>query len=131
MRRALLLFAALIACFAGPARSQQSGDFAAVAANNEGNLQVRWGRTEAEAKQRAAEACRSVSRTCSSDPAHTNQLDDVFAFMCCNKPHFSCGSPPHESRGMATREARQLMTSRGYSDCTVRAFFSARTGKRQ
>jgi hypothetical protein len=129
--RAVGLIAVLMALgLVRPAWSQDKV-YAALNANNEGNLQVRWGATEAEAKERAAEACRQVSKTCSSDPASTNVLDDVFVYYCCTAPVFSCASPPHETRERAIEEAKTMMSTRGYQSCTPRAYYSARTGAKQ
>jgi hypothetical protein len=131
MRIAVIVATICAFALCGPAVAQSAGDFAAAAANNEGNLQVRWGKTAQEAKAKAAEACAKVSKTCASDPASTNILDDYFAWICCYRPHFSCASPSHETRDKATEEAMNMMSGRGYSDCSVRSFFSARTGKQQ
>ena len=67
MRPVAMVVALTALAFVAPASSQDSKVYAALNANNEGNLQVRWGATAAEAKQRAAEACREVSKTCSND----------------------------------------------------------------
>ena len=130
MRRIVL--AMLVACVPLAGASGQDGTgYAAVAANKEGNLLVRWGKTEQEAKQKAAAACKNISSTCANDPASTNQLEDVFAYVCCNKPQYSCGNSPHETREKAVKEVRDMMASHGYSECVVRAYFSAKTGKKQ
>lgn len=131
MRPVAMVVALIALAFAAPAASQDSKVYAALNANNEGNLQVRWGATATEAKQRAAEACRDVSKTCSNDPASTNELDDVFVYYCCTAPAFSCATPSHESRERAVEEARAMMSTRGYSACTPRAYYSARTGAKQ
>jgi hypothetical protein len=130
MLRLTLPIVALCLCLAAPAWSQEKGDYAAVAANAEGSLLVRWGKTKEEARQRASRACENSSRTCTSDPASTNDLDDVFAYLCCTKPRFSCVSPPHENRAAAEKAARELAAKLKMSDCKVRAYFSARNGKK-
>ena len=117
MRPVAMVVALTALAFVAPASSQDSKVYAALNANNEGNLQVRWGATAAEAKQRAAEACREVSKTCSN--------------YCCTAPAFSCATPSHESRERAVEEARAMMSTRGYSACTPRAYYSARTGAKQ
>jgi hypothetical protein len=66
-----------------------------------------------------------------NDPASTNELDDVFVYYCCTAPAFSCATPSHESRERAVEEARAMMSGRGYSACTPRAYYSARTGAKQ
>ena len=131
MRPVAMVVALTALAFVAPASSQDTKVYAALNANNEGNLQVRWGATAAEAKQRAAEACRDVSKTCSNDPASTNELDDVFVYYCCTAPAYSCATPSHESRERAVEEARAMMSTRGYSACTPRAYYSARTGAKQ
>src|ERR1044072_3247437 len=100
--RPVAMVAALIAlAFAAPAGSQDSKVYAALNANNEGNLQVRWGATAAEAKQRAAEACREVSKPSPNDPPSTNEVDVFFVYSCCAAPAVSCAPPSHESRERA------------------------------
>ena len=43
-----------------------------------------WGATEEEARQRAVEACKRLSKTCANGPASTNDMKEVFAVMCCS-----------------------------------------------
>ena len=43
-----------------------------------------WGATEDEARQRAVEACKRLSKTCANGPAVTDDLKEVFAVMCCD-----------------------------------------------
>jgi len=93
-------------------------------------LQVRWGATEAEAKQRAVEACRQVSNTCAGAGV-TNRLDDVFVYYCCTEPRFGCATPPHATRERALQTVKKQMSSAGFSSCTVHAYYSARTGEKQ
>ena len=128
MRRVGMIAGLMALACVGPAASQDAKIYAALNANYEGNLQVRWGATAAEAKQRATEACRQVSQTCASDPAFTNMLDDVFIHYCCTAPGFSCASPAHELRERALEEAQSMMAARGYFACTPRGYYSARTG---
>jgi hypothetical protein len=130
MRRIGIVAGLIALACVGPASSQDGKIYAALNANYEGNLQVRWGATAIEAKQRATDACKQVSQTCASDPAFTNVLDDVFIYYCCTAPGLSCAAPPHESRERALEEAQSMMAARGYSACAPRAFYSARTGGR-
>ena len=129
MVRILGVIAAFAVTFLVSADAQEGSGFAAVAANNEGNLLVRWGKTEAEAKERAMRACANSSRTC-ADPASTAELDDVFVYYCCTSPRFSCAVPSHETREKAIEVGQGLMKQKGYSNCNARAFYSARNGKR-
>jgi len=130
MMKALGMIAALVVAFAISASAQEDMKFAAVAANNEGNLLVRWGKTEAEAIERASRACANSSNSCAKEPATTPELDDVFAYYCCTSPKLSCMVPSHETREKAVEVAQRLMKEKGYSSCRARAYYSARTGKR-
>jgi hypothetical protein len=130
MRGIVTIAACLVVAACSPVAAQSAGDYAAVAANNEGNLQVRWGKTVQAAKRSASEACTKVSKSCASDPASTNLLDNYFAYVCCYRPHFSCASPS-DTRDKAADRALNMMSKGGYSDCTVRSYFSARTGQQQ
>lgn len=129
MRRIAFATCCLAVSLVGGASAQDGGNIAALAANNEGNLQMQWGWSVAEAKQRASEACWRVSRTCANDPAHTIHLDDVFAYICCSTPRFACGNSPHESRQQALNEVIGMMSRNGFSNCSVRGYLSARTGR--
>ncbi len=131
MRAIAFLAVCLVVAACGPAAAQNPGEYAAVAANSEGNLQVRWGKTAQEAKRLAVEACAKTSRTCANDPASTNLLDNTFAYVCCYRPNFSCAAPSNATREKAADTALAMMSRGGYSDCTVRAYVSARTGKPQ
>ena len=86
--------------------------------------------TEAEAKQRAVEACRQVSNTCAGAGV-TNRLDDVFVYYCCTEPRFGCATLPHATRERALQTVKKQMSSAGFSSCTVHAYYSARTGEKQ
>ena len=48
----------------------QQRRWAALDANGEGSAPVMWGATEEEARQRAVEACKKVSKTCADQPVH-------------------------------------------------------------
>ena len=130
MKRALGMIVALAVTVAVSASAQEDMKFAAVAANNEGNLLVRWGKTEAEAIERASRACANSSNTCAKQPATTPELDDVFAYYCCTSPNLSCMAPSHETREKAVEVAERIMKQKGFSGCRTRAYYSARTGKR-
>jgi hypothetical protein len=92
---------------------------------------VVWAATEEEARRRATEACKRVSKTCANGPASTDYMREVFALMCCDEPRRGCAVAAANGRRLATRSVQQMLAQAGYSTCTVRHVLSAGTGKRQ
>ena len=72
-------------------------------------LLARWcgASTETQAKERAVEACEKVSKTCANGPATTNDMEDVFAVMCCTRPKLGCAVAAAESRDDAVGQRAQ------------------------
>jgi hypothetical protein len=114
----------------GVAEAQQQR-WAAVDPNREVSGPVAWGSTEMQAKQRAVEACEKVSKTCANGPATTNDMEDVFAVMCCTRPKLGCAVAAAESRDDASASVRKNLTEAGYSSCQLRHYMSAGSGKKQ
>jgi hypothetical protein len=115
----------------GPAWAQNQNRWAAVDPNSETSSPVVWGATEDEASQRAIEACKKLSKTCANGPAVTEDLREMFAFVCCEKPRAGCAVSTGNNRRDAAKGARDMFTEAGYTECSVRHYLSARTGKRQ
>ncbi len=109
----------------------QQQRWAAVDPNREVSGPVAWGGTEKQAKERAVEACEKVSKTCANGPATTNDMDDVFAVMCCTRPKLGCAAAAAESRDDAAASVRKNLTEAGYSSCQLRHYMSAGSGKKQ
>jgi len=109
----------------------QQQRWAAVDPNREGSGPVAWGATEKQAKERAVEACEKVSKTCAYGPATTNDMDDVFAVMCCTRQKLGCAAAAAESRDDAQANVRKNLTEAGYSSCQLRHYMSAGSGKKQ
>ena len=65
----LLVLAAAMSAESRPAPAQQR--WAAIDPNSESSSPVVWGPTEDEARQRAVEACKRLSKTCANGPAST------------------------------------------------------------
>ena len=84
----LFLLGAGMSAWSQPAPAQQR--WAAIDPNSEGSSPVVWGATEDEARQRAVEACKRLSKTCANGPASTNDMKEVFAVMCCTQPRPGC-----------------------------------------
>ena len=63
-----------------PAQEQR---WAAIDPNHEASSPVAWVAHGDEGAAGAVEACKRVSKTCANGPASTNDMDDVFAVMCC------------------------------------------------
>jgi len=134
MRVRLAVILAVLATVAlgltGAVRAQQQR-WAAVDPNREVSGPVAWGTTEKQAKERAVEACEKVSKTCANGPATTNDMDDVFAVMCCTRPKLGCAAAAAESRDDASANVRKNLTEAGYSSCQLRHYMSAGSGKKQ
>lgn len=128
-RSPLVVCIALLTLTPIAAAQNPGSKFAAVSAHTDGDLQVVWADTKQAADDLALKACQRKSSTCAR-PASTDVLDDVFALMCCTSPQLSCASPSHESKEKAEAVALKLLSDLGYSRCSVRAYYSARTGSR-
>ena len=125
----LLAMVALWSAAAQPAAAQQR--WAAIDPNNEASSPVVWGATEEEARRRAVEACKRLSKTCANGPASTDDMREVFALMCCASPKLGCAAAAAAGRREATRSVQHMLADAGYSNCSVRHYLSAGTGKRQ
>lgn len=126
----LLLLATALAAWPQLAPAQQKR-WAAVDPNSETSSPVAWGATEDEARQRAIDACRRLSKTCANGPAVTDDMREVFAVMCCEAPRTGCAVSAAANRREATKAVQQMFADTGYSKCAVRHYISAGTGKKQ
>ena len=104
--------------------------WAAVDPNLELSAPAVWGHTEAEAKQRAIDACLRVSESCAGSPASTDDMNDIFAAMCCQQPQPGCAIGVGKTRNEASQGVRKTFSDAGYSDCALRYYRSARTGRK-
>jgi hypothetical protein len=125
----LALAFGLLALSQGATAQQQK--WAAVDPNSEGSSAVVWGASEDEARQRAVEACKRISKTCAGGPASTSNQGDVFAVVCCTQPRAGCAAAAAANRREALKNVQEMFASAGYKDCTLRHYMSAATGKRQ
>jgi hypothetical protein len=126
----LLVLAAGTSAWSQPAPAQQQR-WAAIDPNSEGSSPVVWGATEDDARQRAVEACKRVSKTCANGPASMQDMKEVFAVMCCTQPRAACAASAAVSRRDAQKNVQEMFADAGYRDCSVRHYMSAATGKRQ
>ena len=108
----------------------QEKRWAAIDPNNETTSPVAWSSTEMKARQEAIDACRRTSKTCANGPASTNQLEDVFAVMCCTKPRRGCAVGVAGARQDALKSVEQTFADAGYSNCALRHYISAASGKK-
>jgi hypothetical protein len=115
----------------GPVLAQQQKRWAAIDPNSETSSPVVWGANEEEARSRAVEACKRISKTCANGPAVTEDLREVFALVCCTKPKTGCAAAAAANKREASRNAQQMFSDAGYSDCSVRHFLGASTGRKQ
>jgi hypothetical protein len=114
---------------AWPQSSQKR--WAAIDPNREGSSAVVWAPTENEARQRAVEACKHLSKTCAGRPASTDTEDDVFAVMCCTRPSQACAVAVAGSRQDAIKGVQKTFSDAGFSNCSLRHYLSAATGRKQ
>ena len=115
----------------GPVLAQPQKRWAAIDPNSETSSPVVWGANEEEARSRAVEACKRISKTCANGPAVTEDLREVFALVCCTKPKAGCAAAAAANKREASRNAQQMFADAGYSDCSVRHFLGASTGRKQ
>ena len=90
---------------AGHAIAQQKR-WAAIDPNSEVSSPVVWGTTEDEARQRAIDACKRLSKTCANGPAVTDDLKEVFAVVCCEQPRTGCAASAAANRRDAAKNAQ-------------------------
>ena len=131
MRRLAGVALLLIVLSGLDAWSQPNRRWAAIDPNREGSSPVAWGSTETEARQRAVDACKRVSKTCANGPASTDTLDDVFAVMCCSRPSQGCAVSVAGSRQDAMKGVQKQFSDAGFSNCSLRHYLSAATGRKQ
>jgi hypothetical protein len=126
-----------LTCVLGASATALSGSlhaqqrWAALDPNSESSSPVVWGATEDEARQRAVETCKRVSKTCANGPASTQDLKEVFAIMCCKQPRVGCAVSAAANRREALKNVQEMFADAGYKDCSVQHYMSAGTGKRQ
>jgi len=128
-----LLLALIVLGMGAGSRSivAQQRRWAALDPNGEGTSPVAWGATEEEARQRAVEACKKVSKTCANGPASTHEPNEVFAVVCCTAPRRGCAVSAAANRREAAKNVQEMFADAGYKDCSVQHYISAATGKRQ
>lgn len=115
---------------ATPTTTPAAERWAAIDPNNEGSSPVVWDSTKAGARQKAIDACKRLSKTCAGAPAHTDQIGDTFAYMCCTRPRFGCAIGVGERREDAIAMVRKTFSDAGYSQCSLRAYVSANSGQK-
>jgi len=93
-------------------------------------LQVVWDASKDGASEKAVSACNRVSKSCSGTASYTNEPKDVFAYMCCTRPRLGCSIGVGEDRTAALAMVRKTFSDAGFSQCTVKQYLSAESGKR-
>ena len=126
----LLSLAVAVSAMLRPAVAQQKR-WAAIDPNSEVSSPVVWGATEDEARQRAIDACKRLSKSCANGPAVTDDLREVFAIMCCEQPRTGCAASAAANRRDALRNVQKMFADAGYANCSVRHYIQAGTGKKQ
>lgn len=107
----------------------QAQGWSGLAPNGENTAPVVRGDTREIARDRAVAACRRVSNSCTDQPALTQNLEDIFALVCCDKPRRGCVAAPRQNRADGVREALRVLENANFSSCQTVAFYSARTGE--
>jgi hypothetical protein len=111
-----------------PASAQQR--WAAIDPNQDLSAPVVWWNTEAGTRQSAIDACKRVSQSCAASPASTDNANHIFAAMCCQRPRLGCAIGGGETREEALKGVRKTFADAGYSNCTLRHYLSAGTGRK-
>jgi hypothetical protein len=124
----LLAGLACLALVAGQSHAQER--WAAVDANSEGSAPVVWDTTKESAEQKAVAACKRISRTCSGEALTTSDMSHTIAFMCCTVPRLGCAMGGGATREEAAAVVRKVFVEASFSECTVRHYISAATGRR-
>jgi hypothetical protein len=57
-------------------------------------------------------------------------MGDVFAVMCCTKPRRGCAVGVAGARQEALKSVEKTFAEAGYSQCTLRHYLSAATGRK-
>lgn len=127
IRFAISLLLLLPLLISAPAAAQE---WAGLAPNGEGTAPVVRAPNRDQARDRALAACRRVSKTCTDQPALTQDLSDTFALVCCSRPRWACVAAPRRQRDAAVAEAQRVLDQHGFSQCKTQAFLSARNGDR-
>lgn len=126
-----LMLVTALAFVSQPVPAQQQKRWAALDPNSEMSSPVVWAPTEAEARKRATEACKNLSKTCANGPASTDDMGDVFAVMCCTQPRTGCAVSAAGNRREAMRNVQKMFGDAGYSGCALKHYMSAGSGKKQ
>jgi len=126
---AVLLGLAVGIAFGSPAGAQQR--WAAIDPNGEASSPVVWAPSEREARQRAVDVCKRLSQSCANGPASTDDMGDVFAVMCCRAPRLGCAAAAAGGRQEALKSVQKMFADAGYSNCALRHYMSAGTGRKQ
>ena len=129
MQRKILLLFACISLIGAARPSFAADEYAAASVNEEGGIFFAWANTEAGAQEQAVSAYQRVSKTCNRDPGVTNELNDVFAYMCCRSPNYSCAASPHETKSKAEEVVRSVLSD--FTRCSIVGYYSARTGRKE
>ena len=110
--------------------SRPDGLWAAIDPNIEASSSVVWATTRDEVRKLAIEACKRTSQTCAPGPAHTNDMNDVFAVMCCTAPKAGCAAGVAHGRDGALAAVKKSFAEAGFGKCTLKSYFSAGNGAR-
>ena len=127
-------YLALLLCAGGsapaygsrPAVAQQQR-WAAIDPNSEGSSPVVWGATEDEARQRAVEACKRLSKTCANGPAvHRRHEGGVRRHVLRAAARRAAPPRPRPIGAMPPRTSQEMFADAGYTNCSVRHYMSGR-----
>ena len=61
---------------------------------------------------------------------YDGEMEDVFAVMCCTKPRRGCAVGVAGARQDALKSVQKTFADAGYSNCSLRYYLSAATGKK-
>jgi hypothetical protein len=127
---ALMIVAILTGITCGLAdRALAQERYAAVTPDGSGRVYFGWGSTREKANAASLRVCRRVSKSCANTPGSTDDMKDIFALMCCTNPRFACAVFPASTRRKARESVTGTFVKAHFSNCAVKGYYSARTGK--
>jgi hypothetical protein len=89
-----------------------------------------WATTNDEVQKLAVKVCNQVSQTCATAAAHTNDMDDVFAVLCCTEPEVGCAAGVAKGREEALAAVKNTFARAGFAACMLKGYFNAGDGTR-
>jgi hypothetical protein len=102
--------------------------WAAIDPSDERSSQMVWDSTRDGAINKAIAACTRTARSCALEPAVTDNMNDIFALMCCYSPEAACGFGVGSTKSEAREMIEETVEREGFSRCKLIRYIAARDG---